>query len=135
MRIEGELGSTLLNTQQFCDQLVEVSQNPAIKAVFILLNTPGGTSSAAEALRYGVMCCRIAGKLTVIIMESVAASGGYWIACAGEKIWAQPATLTGSIGVYAGKFDVQEALAHWGVGFGFVGLGAGSGESLYTSWD
>ena len=135
LRIEGESGSSLLDTQQFCNQMIDISENPSIKAVFIVLNTPGGTTTAAEALRYGVMCCRNAGKLTVIVMERVAASGGYWIACGGDKIWAQPGTLTGSIGVYAGKFDVQEGLKNFGIGFGSVGLGSGSSESLYTSWN
>ena len=135
LRIQGELGSSLSDTQQLCNQLIDMSENPAIKAVFIVLNTPGGTTTAAEALRYGVMCCRNAGKLTVIVMEQVAASGGYWIACGGDKIWAQPGTLTGSIGVYAGKFDIQEGLKKLGIGLGEVRLGGGSSESLYTTWN
>ncbi|ETZ05259.1 S49 family peptidase [Holospora undulata] len=134
LRIDGELGSATFDTQRLCDQLISISQNASISAVFIMLNTPGGTSSAAEALRHGVSCCRNAGKLTVIVMESVAASGGYWIACSGEKIWAQPGTLTGSIGVYAGKFDLQKGLKTWEIGFGSVTTGSGSSESLYTSW-
>ncbi|ETZ07748.1 protease 4 [Holospora obtusa F1] len=134
LRIEGELGSAAFDTQRLCDQLINISQNPEISAVFVLLNTPGGTSSSAEALRYGVLCCRQAGKMVTIVMESVAASGGYWIACAGKSIWAQPGTLTGSIGVYAGKFAFEKGLKTWEIGFGSVNSGAGSSESMYTSW-
>lgn len=134
VRIEGELGSLDLDTGAYCEQLITLSQDASIKGVVVILNTPGGTSVAAETLRYGVECCRKAGKSTAIVMEAVAASGGYWIACAGERIWAQPGTLTGSIGVYAGKFDVEEALKRFGVGISSVGLGVGASESLYKSW-
>ena len=121
MRIEGELGSSKLDHETYCKELVKLSKNDAVKAVMILVNTPGGTTSASETLRYGIDACRKAGKSTIVVMESIAASGGYWLACAADKIWAQPGTLTGSIGIYGGKFDVEEALKKWHIGHASVG--------------
>jgi protease-4 len=136
MRIEGELGSTQLDHEAYCKELIQISKNDAVKGVIVLVNTPGGTSSASETLRYGIECCRKAGKFTMVVMESVAASGGYWLACAADKIWAQPGTLTGSIGVYGGKLDIEDALKRWNIGQSSVGISGASGSStsLHRHW-
>lgn len=136
MRIEGELGSTQLDHESYCKELIKLSKNDAVKAVIILVNTPGGTPSASETLRYGIECCQKAGKFTMIVMESVAASGGFWLSCAADKIWAQPGTLTGSIGVYGGKVDIEDALKRWNIGQASVSLNgtSGSSASLNRHW-
>lgn len=71
----------------------------SIKAVVLRVNSPGGSVSASEAIAREMRL--LAEKKTVVIsMGSLAASGGYWIAMPGERIFAEPATITGSIGVY-----------------------------------
>ncbi|MGE0108825.1 MAG: signal peptide peptidase SppA [Bdellovibrionales bacterium] len=74
-----------------------------IKAVLFRVNSPGGSPIASESMRRAIMLAKKAGKPVFVSMGEVAASGGYWIAMDGSRIIADPATITGSIGVVAGK--------------------------------
>jgi protease IV len=89
--------------------------NPAIKAIVFRVDSPGGSVSGSESIRRMVVRAKAAGKKVVVSMGSVAASGGYWISADADKIVAEPATLTGSIGVFSGKFVVSKGLADIGV--------------------
>jgi protease-4 len=89
--------------------------NPAIKAIVFRVDSPGGSVSGSESIRRMVVRAKAAGKKIVVSMGSVAASGGYWISADADKIVAEPATLTGSIGVFSGKFVVSKGLADIGV--------------------
>jgi protease-4 len=89
--------------------------NPAIKAIVFRIDSPGGSVSGSESIRRMVVRAKAAGKKVVVSMGSVAASGGYWISADADKIVAEPATLTGSIGVFSGKFVVTKGLADIGV--------------------
>jgi protease-4 len=72
-----------------------------IKAVVLRVNSPGGSAFGSELIRRELELTRAAGKPVVVSMGSVAASGGYWIAMAADEVIADPATITGSIGVFA----------------------------------
>ena len=85
------------------------------KAIVLRVNSPGGSYVASDTIRREVVRAREAGKQVVVSMGDVAASGGYFIAMAADKIVAQPATLTGSIGVYGGKPVSTSLLARAGV--------------------
>lgn len=90
-----------------------------VKVIVYRINSGGGSPVASETIRSLVREAQEKAKKPVIIsMSDYAASGGYWISCAGTKIVAQPATLTGSIGVFGGKFVLSglfEKLGlHWG---------------------
>jgi protease-4 len=93
----------------------KATADPSVKAIVFRVNSPGGSVSGSESLRRMVVRARQAGKKVVVSMASVAASGGYWISADADKIVAEPATLTGSIGVFSGKFDIGKGLADIGV--------------------
>lgn len=72
-----------------------------IKAVVLRIDSPGGSMMASEVIRQEIDAIREAGKPVIASMSSLAASGGYYIAMDADEIWASPATLTGSIGVFS----------------------------------
>ncbi|MCH8500313.1 MAG: signal peptide peptidase SppA [Aliidiomarina sp.] len=86
-----------------------------VKAVVLRIDSPGGSAFASEQIRQEVLQLREAGKPVVASMSSVAASGGYWIAAGADEIYATPATITGSIGVFGMFLSLQETLAQVGV--------------------
>ena len=89
--------------------------NPSVKVIVFRVDSPGGSVTGSESVRRMVVRAKEAGKKIVVSMGSVAASGGYWISADADKIVAEPATLTGSIGVFSGKFVVGKGLADLGV--------------------
>jgi protease-4 len=89
--------------------------NPSIKAIVFRIDSPGGSVSGSESIRRMLVRAKDAGKKIVVSMGSLAASGGYWISADADKIVAEPATLTGSIGVFSGKFVVGKGLADIGI--------------------
>lgn len=86
-----------------------------VKAIVFRISSPGGSDTASEQILAGVRAAKAAGKPVVVSMGTYAASGGYWIASQATEIVAQPTTLTGSIGVFGGKFVLGEALGRFGV--------------------
>ncbi len=89
-----------IGSETMAERLRAVGEDSAVKAVVLRLNSPGGDSFASEIIRREVQALRESGKTVVISMGDVAASGAYWIAMAGEEVWASPASITGSIGVF-----------------------------------
>lgn len=75
-----------------------------IKAILFRVNSPGGAPVASEEIRHAIEKAKESKKPVYVSLGAAAASGGYWIALEGDKIIADPATVTGSIGVVAGKF-------------------------------
>ena len=86
-----------------------------VRAILFRIDSPGGSVTGSESLRRMVVRAKQAGKKVVVSMGSVAASGGYWISADADKIVAEPATLTGSIGVFSGKFVIGKGLADLGI--------------------
>lgn len=86
-----------------------------MKAIVFRVSSPGGSPEASEQILAAVRAARAAGKPVVVSMGSYAASGGYWISSEADWIVAQPSTLTGSIGVFGGKFVLADALGRFGV--------------------
>jgi len=86
-----------------------------VKAIVFRISSPGGSDTASEQILAAVRAAKAAGKPVVVSMGTYAASGGYWIASQASEIVAQPTTLTGSIGVFGGKFALGPALADFGV--------------------
>lgn len=117
---EGQGGNDLLQGPSMgADTMVEamraVREDAGIKAVVFRIDSPGGSAMASEVMRRELTL--LAAKKPVIIsFGDVAASGGYWIAMIpGSPVYADPGTITGSIGVLSGKFDISGLLAKWGV--------------------
>ena len=90
-RVGGDSTSALIRSAREDDK---------IKAVVLRVNSPGGSAFASEQIRRELQLTREAGKPVVVSMGDVAASGGYWVAMAADEVIAEPATITGSIGVF-----------------------------------
>jgi protease-4 len=88
-------------------------EDAAVKAVVLRVDSPGGSAFASEVIRRECELTRGAGKPVVVSMGSVAASGGYWISTASDEIWAQPETITGSIGIFGVFPTVDKPLAKY----------------------
>jgi protease-4 len=99
-----------------------------LKALVVRVDSPGGSVLASERIRRAVLGARARGLPVVISMGSVAASGGYWIATAGDAIFAEPSTITGSIGVFGILPSFQGTLQRIGVGADGVRTTPLSGE-------
>jgi protease IV len=91
------------------------------------IDSGGGSAVASETIREALQDVRAHGKPVVVSMSNTAASGGYWIAMAADRIVAQPGTLTGSIGVVAGKPVLAEAWRKLGVNWAEITRGANAG--------
>jgi len=103
MIVGGRGQNTLLaavgGTDAVIRQLRLAKEDPDVKAVVLRINSPGGTAAASQEVYNEALRIREAGKPLVASFADVAASGGYWVACAADEIFANPATITGSIGV------------------------------------
>ena len=93
----------------------QATRDKAIKAIVLRVDSPGGSVSASDQILHAVRKAQAAGKKVVVSMGGVAASGGYYISLSADRIVAQPATLTGSIGVLTGKVSVDKSLGLVGV--------------------
>ncbi|QDE38069.1 signal peptide peptidase SppA [Luteibacter pinisoli] len=92
-----------------------VRQDRRTRALVLRVNSPGGEVYAAEQIRREVELTREAGIPVVVSMGDVAASGGYWISMNANRIYAEPNTITGSIGIFGMFFTVPDTLAKFGV--------------------
>ncbi|HEY1721647.1 MAG TPA: S49 family peptidase [Magnetospirillaceae bacterium] len=110
-------------TQAFRDAV----KDPDVKAILFRIDSPGGSYTASDAIWREVNNARAAGKPVVVSMGDVAASGGYFAAMSADRIVAEPGTITGSIGVFAGKFVLADLWKKLGVTWDEVHQGANSG--------
>jgi protease-4 len=96
------LEGVIFSSKTFNEQLKMYADDSRVRAILIRMDTPGGGVAASQEISDQVKWLRNEKKKTVVIsMGSVGASGGYYIACAADKIYANPGTVTGSIGVIA----------------------------------
>ncbi|MCG8504937.1 MAG: signal peptide peptidase SppA [Sphingomonadales bacterium] len=78
----------------------QAHEKDAVKAIVLRVDSPGGSAFASEIIRREVEVAKSKAKPVVVSMGSLAASGGYWISATADEIWAAPATITGSIGIF-----------------------------------
>lgn len=108
------LGVRTAGSYTLTETFEQLREDRRVKAVVVRVNTPGGSSSAADAVWRAIdLTART--KPTVVSMGGTAASGGYYLASAASRVFANPSTLTGSIGVFYGKADLSGLLAKVGV--------------------
>lgn len=112
--------------------LAAALEDDGIDAVVLRIDSPGGTYTGADAIWREVARLRDAGKPVVASMGSVAASGGYFIAMAADRIVAERGTITGSIGVYAGKMVIDAATRRLGVTWDGAQAGGNAGMFDWT---
>ena len=112
IRIEG----VITDSRETIEELRRFRDNPSIKAVVLRIDSPGGGVVPSQEIHTEVLKARKSGRLKVVAsMGNLAASGGYYIAAATDKIVANPGTLTGSIGVIMELGNVQGLLEKVGV--------------------
>lgn len=99
-----------------------------VQAVVLRVDSPGGSVLASEHIYHELQALRAAGKPLVVSMGDLAASGGYYISAPADEIWASPATLTGSIGIFAIIPTVDKTLGKVGVNVDGVGTTALSSQ-------
>jgi protease IV len=102
--------------------------DPDIKAVVLRVDSPGGSVMASEEIYRELVALRTAGKPLIVSMSGYAASGGYYISAPADEIWASPATITGSIGIFAIIPTIGKTLAKVGVSVDGVGTTPLSGQ-------
>ncbi|MGH8041399.1 MAG: signal peptide peptidase SppA [Rudaea sp.] len=90
-------------------------EDDAVKAIVLRVNSPGGDAFASELIRREVELTKQAHKPIIVSMGDVAASGGYWISMDGDQIFAEPTTITGSIGIFGLFFGIPNTLAKIGI--------------------
>jgi len=95
--------------------LQQARLDDAVKAVVLRVNSPGGGVFPSEQIRREVDALKVAGKPVVVSMGNVAASGGYWISMTADTIWADDATITGSIGIYGMLITYPELFNKLGI--------------------
>jgi protease-4 len=106
-----EVEGIIVDSKEFVDQLKDYGNRGSVRAVVLHLNTPGGGVAASQEMYEAVLKFRAkTHKQVVVSMSSVAASGGYYLAAAADRIFADPGTITGSIGVIAEWFNYGDLL-------------------------
>lgn len=101
---------------RFVEALERARKDDEVRAVLVAINSPGGTVTASDlAYRELLRFREETGKPVVVLMNDYAASGGYYLACAGDELIANPTTVTGSIGVIFQTFDVTGTMAMIGM--------------------
>ena len=105
----------IVSSTEINRQLKEYAEDESIKAVLIHIDSPGGSVVASQEIYEQVRSIREDGKPVIVSMGSLAASGGYYVACGATRIVANRGTLTGSIGVIAEFLQLREALDKLGV--------------------
>ncbi len=120
--VDGEGGADSVGGSRFAEQLRELRQDDDVKAVVLRVNSPGGSVTASEEIQREVVLTRKV-KPVVVSMGSVAASGGYWISTDSDRIFAEPNTITGSIGVFGLLPNIQKLANNNGVTWDTVKTG------------
>jgi protease-4 len=112
------LGGETMGSGAVVSAFQEAIDDEDVRAILLRIDSPGGSVVASETIRRAVLQAKAAGKPVIVSMSDTGASGGYWIAMDADRIIAEPATLTGSIGVIVGKVAT-----------------AGLWDSLGITWD
>ena len=116
-------GGLTMGSDTISEALINAAEDATVKAVIFRVNSPGGSAAASDQIWDAVNRVRDEGKPVIISMGQYAASGGYYVAANADKIVAMPTTITGSIGVYGGKFYLADTFAKVGYNIEAVSTG------------
>jgi protease IV len=118
-----ELEGVIAEVDDLVREVKSHRENPQVKAIVMRINSPGGVVGPTQELHQALLRVREAGKPVVASLGSVAASGGYYTAVAADRIYANPGTLTGSIGVVMQMANLQDLFKKVGVDYIVVKAG------------
>lgn len=113
--VDGEGGSGMAGGDSVAAQIDAALNDLDAKALVLRIDSPGGSVTASERIRQAALHAKKQKVPVIVSMGNVAASGGYWIAMAGDKVFAEPATVTGSIGVFGVLPTFENTLSRYGV--------------------
>ncbi len=119
VRVEGGI----YDSRQVIDDLESMVEDPGIQAIVLRVDSPGGGAAASQEIFEYIRGIQEEGVPLVVSMGSVAASGGYYIACTADTIFANPGTLTGSIGVVMSFTNLEELFGKIGLDFEVIKSG------------
>lgn len=126
--IDGEADPGTAGGDSIAAMLQDALDRRDLKALVVRVDSPGGSVLAAERIRSALMQAKAKGLPIVVSMGDVAASGGYWVSTTADRIFAEPSTITGSIGVFGVVPSFEGLLAKMGVTTDGVGTTPLSGE-------
>lgn len=113
--IDGEGGPGVAAGDSVSELIYNALKNDELKALVVRVDSPGGSVTASEKIRLALAEAKKRKIPVVVSMANLAASGGYWISMPADAIFAEPSTITGSIGIFGVLPSGKEALAKWGV--------------------
>jgi protease-4 len=120
--VDGEGASTQIGGDRIANELRELREDENVKAVVLRVNSPGGSATASEVIGREVVLTRQK-KPIIVSMGNLAASGGYWISMGANRIFAEPNTITGSIGVFGLLMNAQKLANNNGISWDVVKTG------------
>ncbi len=126
----GGMGSNIASADEIARTLMTIAYSDDIDGVVIRINSPGGSPVASETILRAVQKVQEKGKMVIVSMGGSAASGGYWVASAADRIFALPTTITGSIGVLGGKISMQKLWEN--VGVNWDGIKWGENAAIFS---
>src|SRR5712671_816229 len=120
-------GTAEMSAREVSRAFRDAFRDAKVRAILFRIDSPGGSAVASESIWREVVRARERGKPVIVSMGDTGGSGGYYVAAPADKIVAQPATLTGSIGVLAGKLVIGEFLHKLGITTDAAERGANAG--------
>jgi protease-4 len=111
---DGEAGPGVVGGDSVARQIRQLRTDNSVKAIVLRVNSPGGSATASDVIQRELKLSRT-NKPVVVSMGTVAASGGYWISASASRIFAEPNTITGSIGILGMAPNVQELANRHGI--------------------
>lgn len=113
--VDGEAGPGTAGGTRIADLLDQALLNEDLRALVVRVDSPGGSVMASEEIRNAILRHKARKIPIAVSMANLAASGGYWVATPADRIFAEPDTITGSIGIFAVVPTFQRTAADWGV--------------------
>ena len=113
--VDGNGDGGVIGGDQHAELVRRARLDDDVRAIVLRIDSGGGSAFASELIREELELARLEGKIVIASMGGVAASGGYWIATPAHEIWAEPTTITGSIGIFGFIPTFEDALAEVGV--------------------
>lgn len=129
--MDGKVPNGSIGDKKYVAELERLMHDDDVKAVVLRVNSGGGSASSSENIWYAAEQLKEAGKPFVVSMGSVAASGGYYIAAGADSIFAEPSTITGSIGVFS-MFPIMTELLNDNIGINFDTVNVGKHSNSFS---